>query len=93
VHAALFDETLKTCRRLYNHALAERKTAYTERGETLAFARQSAALPQLNQTWHSLKRVHSQVLQDVLHRLQHAFGGGTPARIAVASYTVRIMPR
>jgi hypothetical protein len=28
--AALFDETLETCRRLYNHALAERKTASTE---------------------------------------------------------------
>jgi putative transposase len=73
--AALFDETLETCRRLYNHALAERKTASTERGETLAFARQCAALPQLKQTWHWLKRVHSQVLQDVLHRLQHAFDG------------------
>lgn len=73
--AALFAETLETCRRLYNHALAERKTAYTERGETLAFARQCATLPQLKQTWHALKRVHSQVLQDVLHRLQHAFDG------------------
>jgi putative transposase len=71
--AALLDETLETCRRLYNHALAERKAAYSERGETLAFARQCATLPQLKQTWHWLKRVHSQVLQDVLHRLQHAF--------------------
>lgn len=52
---ALFDKTLETCRRLYNHALAERKAAYTERGETLPFARQCAALPQLKQTWHSLK--------------------------------------
>lgn len=72
---ALFAETLETCRRLYNHALQERKTAYTERGEKLAFARLSATLPQLKQTWHWLKRVHSQVLQDVLHRLQHAFDG------------------
>jgi putative transposase len=72
---ALFDETLETCRRLYNHALAERKAAYAERGETLTFARQCATLPQLKQTWHWLKRVHSQVLQDVLHRLQHAFDG------------------
>lgn len=73
--AALFAETLETCRRLYNHALDERKTAYTKRGETLAFTRQCATLPQLKQTWHWLKRVHSQVLQDVLHRLQHAFDG------------------
>jgi putative transposase len=74
-HAALFAETLETCRRLYNHALAERKLAYAERGETLSFACQCASLPQLKQTWHWLKRVHSQVLQDVLHRLQHAFDG------------------
>jgi hypothetical protein len=73
--AALFDETLKTCRRLSNHTLAERKTAYQERGKTLAFARQCATLPQLKQTWHDVKRIHSQVLQDVLHRLQHAFDG------------------
>lgn len=57
--AALFAETLETCRRLYNHALAERKTASTEQGETRAFAHQCATLPQLKQTWHWLKRVHS----------------------------------
>jgi putative transposase len=73
--ALLFAETLETCRRLYNYALAERKTTYAQRGETLAFAHQCATLPQLKQTWHDLKRVHSQVLQDVLHRLQHAFDG------------------
>lgn len=72
---ALFAETVETCRRLYNHALAERKTAFHERGENLTFARQCATLPQLKQTWHHLKLVHSQVLQDVLHRLQHAFDG------------------
>jgi putative transposase len=72
---AIFAETLHTCRRLYNHALHERKTLYTERDETLAFAHQCATLPHLKHTWHSLKRVHSQVLQDVLHRLQHAFDG------------------
>ncbi|MGQ9483173.1 RNA-guided endonuclease InsQ/TnpB family protein [Chloroflexus sp.] len=62
-----------TCRCLSNHALAERKAASTERGKTLTFARRCATLPQLKQTWPQLTRVHSQVLQDVLHRLQHAF--------------------
>ena len=71
--AALFAETLETCRRLYNHALAERKAAFIQHNLTLSFAQQSASLPLLKQSWQHLKRVHSQVLQDVLHHLQHAF--------------------
>lgn len=72
---ALFVETLETCRRLYNHALAERSAAYQERGETLSLGLQSARLPQLKQTWPHLKRVHALVLQDVLRRLERAFAG------------------
>jgi putative transposase len=71
--AALFAETLETCRRLYNQALAERKAAFNQHNQTLSFAQQSASLPLLKQSWQHLKRVHSQVLQDVLHHLQHAF--------------------
>ncbi len=66
-------ETLKTCRRLYNHALSERKTAYQERGESIGFARQCASLPVLKRTWKSLLRVHSQVVQNVLRRVDRAF--------------------
>ena len=72
--AALLTETVETCRHLYNRALGERKTAYQERGEAIGFARQSAGLPTLKRTSPSLPRVHSQVLQEVLHRVDRAYG-------------------
>jgi putative transposase len=64
---------VETCRHLYNHALAERKTAWEARGESIGFARQSAGLPALKRGSPYLARVHSQVLQDVLHRVDRAF--------------------
>ncbi len=71
--AAWLAETLETCRQLYNHALSERKTAYHERGESIGFARQCASLPMLKRTWEALARVHSQVVQNVLRRVDRAF--------------------
>lgn len=69
----LLTETVETCRRLYNHALGERKAAYQERGESIGFARQSAGLPSLKRESPSLSRVYAQVLQDVLRRVDRAF--------------------
>lgn len=71
--AAIFIETVETCRHLSNHALSERTTAYQERGDSIGFARQCASLPALKIQSPYLKRVHSQVLQDVLHRVDRAF--------------------
>lgn len=70
---ACLTETVETCRHLYNHALAERTTAWEQRGESIGFARQSASLPALKGNSRYLPRVHSQVLQDVLHRVDRAF--------------------
>jgi putative transposase len=70
---AILTETVETCRHLYNHALGERKAAYEQRGETIGFARQSANLPALKDASPDLRNVHSQVLQDVLHRVDRAF--------------------
>lgn len=66
-------ETLETCRRLYNHGLAERKEAWEERQQSLSFATQCASLPKLKEESSFLSRVYSQVLQDALHRLDRAF--------------------
>lgn len=71
--AVLLTETVETCRHLYNRALSDRKTAYQERGESIGFARQSASLPALKRESPYLRNVHSQVLQDVLHRVDRAF--------------------
>jgi putative transposase len=71
--AAILTETVETCRHLYNDALAERKTAYRERGESIGFARQCASLPARKEISPYLPRVYSQVLQDVLHRVDRTF--------------------
>lgn len=66
-------ETLDTCRHLYNHALGERKEAWEERQQSVHFAQQSASLPALKGQNPYLSHVHSQVLQDVLHRVDRAY--------------------
>jgi putative transposase len=71
--AACLAETVETCRHLYNHARSLRKTAYEERGLSIGFARQSASLPALKRESPYLRNVHSQVLQDVLHRVDRTF--------------------
>jgi putative transposase len=70
---AALSAVLETCRHLYNHALAERKEAWEQEQRSVGFAAQSASLPMLKQENSYLPLVHSQVLQDVLHRVDRAF--------------------
>ena len=63
----IMDETLETCRRLYNSLLADRidnRTNFYEQKKTLVSLK-------LNDKY--LKAVHSQVLQDVVLRLDKAY--------------------
>src|SRR5438094_659630 len=71
--ATKLEETLSTCRHLYNRALTERKEAWGQEQRSVGFAAQSALLPRLKQENDYLPRVHSQVLQEVLHRVDRAF--------------------
>lgn len=70
---AVLSETLETCRRLYNDAVAERKEAWDERQESIGFGRQCAALPAKKAENAFLAAIHSQVAQDVLHRVDRSF--------------------
>lgn len=70
---AKLSETLETCRHLYNHAVGDRKETWEQEQRSVGFAAQSATLPTLKQTNPYLPQVHSQVLQDVLHRVDRAF--------------------
>ncbi len=70
----LLSRQLEECRRLWNRLLAERKTAWEERHETVDYYTQKAELPGLKaQERPTLQEVHSQVLQDVVLRLKKAF--------------------
>jgi len=70
---AALTTTLDTCRHLYNRALAERKDAWEREQRSVTFAAQCATLPAQKRENPYLPAVHSQVLQNVLRRLDRAF--------------------
>lgn len=69
------DSTLYLCRTLYNAALEERRTAYRKCGVSISFYEQKRALTEIKADSPEYKGVHSQVLQDVIERLDKAFKG------------------
>ena len=70
----VLDGQLRLCCELYNAALQERRDAWRMARVSIRFAQQSAQLPSLKVERPDLAGVYSQVLQDVLHRVDKAFG-------------------
>jgi putative transposase len=76
------------CRALYNAALEGRKTAWERCGVSLNYYQQANELPDLKAACPEYGEVHSQVLQDVLKRLERTYqaffrrirDGGQPGR-------------
>jgi putative transposase len=66
-------QVLEECRWLYNHLLAQRKTAWQERGEGLTLYGQQETFGTLKAARPTLREVHSQVLQNVAVRIDLAF--------------------
>jgi putative transposase len=64
---------LRRCRELYNAALQERRDAWQKCGVSISCARQSTELPGIKEVRPEYHDIHSQVLQDVLTRLDRAF--------------------
>jgi putative transposase len=62
--------TLTRCRELYNAALSERRDAYRMAGKSISYYEQKRDLPEIRPEYQD---IHSQVLQDVLLRLNRAF--------------------
>ena len=63
---------LRRCRELYNAGLQERRDAWKKCHKTMTCAHQSAQLPAIKALRPEYHDVHSQVLQDVLIRLDRA---------------------
>jgi putative transposase len=63
----------RRCRELDNAGLQERRDAWQKRGISITAAGQSAQLPAVKNVRPEYRDVHSQVLQDVLTRLDRAF--------------------
>src|SRR5712691_1597316 len=64
---------LRRCHELYNAALQERRDAWQKCRVSLTTASQSSQLPEIKDVRPEYRDIHSQVLQDVLTRLDRAF--------------------
>lgn len=71
--AKLLQAQLDECRWLYNELLSQRKIAYEELDMSLSKYQQLMFLPILKEERPSLKTVHSQVLQNIVDRLDKSF--------------------
>lgn len=67
------ERTLDVCRELYKAALQERRDANRVASVSLSFADQCLELPDVKESRPDVAGVHSQVLQNVLKRLQRGF--------------------
>jgi transposase len=66
--------TLTRCRELYNAALSERRDSYKVTGRGVTYLEQKRDLPAIKaKLRQEYQQIHSQVLQDVLLRLERAF--------------------
>ena len=64
---------LALCCELYNAGLQERRDAYRVSRKSIPYNDQQNQLPEIKAIRPELRMVHSQVLQDVLRRLDKAF--------------------
>jgi len=67
------ESTIETCRRFYNDCLAERKTAYEERKESIGKFAQLRKVKILKETNPYAKNIHSHVLQVTVADLDKGF--------------------
>ncbi len=69
----VLDGIVWACRRLYNTALEQRITLYRQRGISLSRYAQEAELKDLRAAFPEYAAIHSQILQNVLARLEKTY--------------------
>ncbi len=69
----ILTQWLTTCRILYKNSLAERKNTWETHQKSVSYYEQATHLKTAKKIDLFLKKVHSQVLQDVLRRLDKTF--------------------
>jgi len=67
------ETTLDICRELYNAALSERREAWKLNRKSITYFDQQNVLPEIKAIREDVAAIHSQVLQDVLRRLDKGF--------------------
>ena len=66
-------DTLELCRWTYNEVLSIRKNAYEQEGKSVSYYETKKLLPQWKEEKPGLRGVHSQVLQEVVKRVDLAY--------------------
>jgi putative transposase len=69
----MLDRTLMLCRHIYNAAVSERREAWQKCRVTVGYYQQKAELPGIKAEMSEYSEVHSQVLQEVIQRVDRAF--------------------
>ena len=69
----LLNSSFEICRLLYNLALEQRISSFKQFNKSLNYFSQANQLKELKTEFPEFKNIHSQVLQDVLKRLDKAF--------------------
>jgi putative transposase len=69
----LLDRALMLCRQVYNAAITERAEAWQKRGVSVTYYQQKAELPDIKSDLPAYSEAHSQVLQNVIQRVDWAF--------------------
>jgi len=70
---AKIEQSLFLCRMLYNLALDQRRGIYKNFKKSISYNEQQNQLPEMKEENSEFAEVHSQVLQDVLRRVDKAF--------------------
>jgi putative transposase len=70
---AAIERQLGLCRWLYNAALEHRITAYKAIGKSISYKDQQNELPSIKADIPEFKNIHSQVLQNILRRIDGSF--------------------
>jgi putative transposase len=73
VQVSKLEETLMVCRGVYNTALTQRRWAWRQGRRSVSYYQQATELAEAKASCPELGQVHSQVLQDVLRRLDKSF--------------------
>jgi putative transposase len=69
----MLDRAVMLCRHVYNAAIEERREAWQKCGISVGYYQQKAELPQIKEAMPEYAEVNSQVLQDVVQRVDRAF--------------------
>jgi hypothetical protein len=85
----ILGRVLMLCGHVYNAAIGERREAWRMCGVSVSYYQQKAELPGIKEVMPEYAEVHSQVLQNVVLRVERAFQGSFVALTMVKRPVIR----